>query len=173
MATTIRRHEVPRTVDGTKQWYLTVCVKMPRVEHKVRIVILWKYKNDAEPRKILVTNLKRQLKANREKFSESTVRAAAKALGVKMPQRKEIFPGSDTDLAQDSRFRLHQKHCLIVFRQTVKQAIGVGDRTRPDATDTLQVTNLAGVKVDRSPSTPNEGVGEGGRCGQGLSRTRL
>ena len=44
------------TVDGTKQWYLTVCVKMPRVEHKVRIVILWKYKNDAEPRKILVTN---------------------------------------------------------------------------------------------------------------------
>jgi hypothetical protein len=44
------------TVDGKKQWYLTVCVKMPRVDHKVRIVILWEYKNDAEPRKILVTN---------------------------------------------------------------------------------------------------------------------
>ena len=43
------------TVDGKKQWYLTVCVKMPNVTHKVRIVILWKYKNDAEPRKILVT----------------------------------------------------------------------------------------------------------------------
>ena len=43
-------------VDGIKQWYLTVCVKMPNVNHKVRIVILWKYKNDAEPRKILVTN---------------------------------------------------------------------------------------------------------------------
>ena len=42
--------------DGTKQWYLSVCVKMPNVGHKVRIVILWKYKNDAEPRKILVTN---------------------------------------------------------------------------------------------------------------------
>jgi hypothetical protein len=46
----------PVTVDGVKQWYLTVCVKMPNVDHKVRIVILWKYKNDAEPRKILVTN---------------------------------------------------------------------------------------------------------------------
>jgi hypothetical protein len=44
------------TVDGKKQWYLTVCVKMPNIDHKVRVVILWKYKNDAEPRKILVTN---------------------------------------------------------------------------------------------------------------------
>jgi hypothetical protein len=44
------------TVDGKKQWYLTVCVKMPNIDHKVRIVILWQYKNDAEPRKILVTN---------------------------------------------------------------------------------------------------------------------
>src|SRR5215469_3443776 len=46
----------PVVVDGKKQWYLTVCVKMPNIDHKVRIVILWKYKNDAEPRKILVTN---------------------------------------------------------------------------------------------------------------------
>jgi hypothetical protein len=46
----------PVTVDGVKQWYLTVCVKMPNIDHKVRVVILWRYKNDAEPRKILVTN---------------------------------------------------------------------------------------------------------------------
>jgi hypothetical protein len=46
----------PVTVDGKKQWYLTVCVKMPNIDHKVRIVILWKYKNDAEPKKIFVTN---------------------------------------------------------------------------------------------------------------------
>jgi hypothetical protein len=44
------------TVDGLKQWYLSVCVKMPNVNHKVRLVILWRYKNDQEPRKILVTN---------------------------------------------------------------------------------------------------------------------
>ena len=46
----------PVTIDGKKQWYLTVCVKLPNVDHKVRVVILWKYKNDIEPRKILVTN---------------------------------------------------------------------------------------------------------------------
>jgi hypothetical protein len=46
----------PVTVDGVKQWYLSVCVKMPKMEHKVRVVILWKHKNDAEPRKIIVTN---------------------------------------------------------------------------------------------------------------------
>jgi hypothetical protein len=46
----------PVTVDGIKQWYLSVCVKMPNIDHKVRVVILWKYKNDAEPRKIFVTN---------------------------------------------------------------------------------------------------------------------
>ena len=44
------------TSDGTKQWYLSVCVKMGDVGHKVRVVILWRYKNDVEPRKILVTN---------------------------------------------------------------------------------------------------------------------
>ena len=46
----------PVTVDGMKQWHLSVCVKMPNVNHKVRILILWKYKNDQEPRKTLVTN---------------------------------------------------------------------------------------------------------------------
>jgi hypothetical protein len=42
--------------DGTKQWCLSVCVTMLHVRRKVRIVILWRYKNDAAPRKILVTN---------------------------------------------------------------------------------------------------------------------
>lgn len=46
----------PVTVDGIKQWYLSVCVTMPNIDHKVRVVILWRYKNDAEPRKILATN---------------------------------------------------------------------------------------------------------------------
>ncbi len=46
----------PVAVDGVKQWHLSVCVKMPNIDHKVRVVILWRYKNDAEPRKILVTN---------------------------------------------------------------------------------------------------------------------
>lgn len=40
----------------TRQWYFTVALHIPDVKHKVRIVILWHHKQDAEPRKILVTN---------------------------------------------------------------------------------------------------------------------
>jgi hypothetical protein len=39
-----------------RQWYFTVSVRIPDVKHKVRIVILWRYRNDGEPCKILVTN---------------------------------------------------------------------------------------------------------------------
>jgi hypothetical protein len=39
-----------------RQWYLTVTVQIPDVHHKVRIVILWRYRQDAEPCKVLVTN---------------------------------------------------------------------------------------------------------------------
>lgn len=39
-----------------QQWYFTVTLHIPRVNHKVRIVILWDKKRDKEPCKILVTN---------------------------------------------------------------------------------------------------------------------
>ncbi len=39
-----------------RQWYFTVTLRIPDVRHKVRIVILWKHKQDAEARKILVSN---------------------------------------------------------------------------------------------------------------------
>lgn len=39
-----------------KQWYFTTTIRIPEVNHKVRIVILWNYKRDREPCKILVTN---------------------------------------------------------------------------------------------------------------------
>jgi DDE superfamily endonuclease len=39
-----------------RQWYFTCTVHIPNVNHKVRIVILWKHKRDAEPCKVLVTN---------------------------------------------------------------------------------------------------------------------
>jgi DDE superfamily endonuclease len=39
-----------------RQWYFTVTVRIPDVKHKVRIVILWRYKNDDQPCKFLVTN---------------------------------------------------------------------------------------------------------------------
>jgi len=43
-------------IGDQRQWYFTVTVQIPAVKHKVRIVVLWKYKNDVEACKILVTN---------------------------------------------------------------------------------------------------------------------
>ena len=43
-------------IGDQRQWYFTVTVQIPNVNHKVRIVILWAYRNDAEACKILVTN---------------------------------------------------------------------------------------------------------------------
>ena len=42
---------------GDKRQYSFTCtVRIPNVNHKVRIVILWKHKRDPEPCKVLVTN---------------------------------------------------------------------------------------------------------------------
>jgi DDE superfamily endonuclease len=43
-------------IGDRRQWYFTVTVRIPEVKHKVRIVILWRYRPDPEPVKILVTN---------------------------------------------------------------------------------------------------------------------
>ena len=43
-------------IGDQRQWYFTVTVQIPNVKHKVRIVVLWTYKNDKEACKILVTN---------------------------------------------------------------------------------------------------------------------
>lgn len=39
-----------------RQWYFTHSVRLPNVNHRVRIVILWNHRRDARPAKILVTN---------------------------------------------------------------------------------------------------------------------
>ena len=39
-----------------RQWYFTCTVRIPGVNHKVRVVILWKNRRDSKARKILVTN---------------------------------------------------------------------------------------------------------------------
>ncbi len=43
-------------VGETRQWYFTRSVWIPGVEHKVRVLILWDQRRDAQARKILVTN---------------------------------------------------------------------------------------------------------------------
>lgn len=42
-------------IGDQRQWYFTVTVRIPDV-NKVRIVILWRYRHDTEPIKILVTD---------------------------------------------------------------------------------------------------------------------
>ena len=38
------------------QWYFTVTIRVPEVNHKVRILIIWDRKNGREPVKVLITN---------------------------------------------------------------------------------------------------------------------
>ncbi len=46
----------PMKQGDTKQWYFTCTLRIPNVNHKIRIVIIWHDRNDASPRIILVTN---------------------------------------------------------------------------------------------------------------------
>lgn len=43
-------------INGSRQYYFTVSIRIPEVNHKVRIVILWHKKKDKEACKILITN---------------------------------------------------------------------------------------------------------------------
>ena len=44
------------TVAGHTQWYFTKSVRIPKVNHPVRLLVLWSSADATEPRKILVTN---------------------------------------------------------------------------------------------------------------------
>lgn len=56
-AASIRPHDRKELRRGDeRQWYLTCTVRLPQVNHPVRIVILWKHRRDDAPCKILVTN---------------------------------------------------------------------------------------------------------------------
>jgi len=46
----------PIVIDGKKQWYFTKSIRIPGVDHRVRIVILWRRRNGTKPRKMLVCN---------------------------------------------------------------------------------------------------------------------
>jgi hypothetical protein len=46
----------PMQVGERKQWYFTCTLRIPEVQHKVRILIIWRDRQDAAPRIILVTN---------------------------------------------------------------------------------------------------------------------
>lgn len=43
-------------INGERQYYFTKTIRIPKVNHPVRLVILWKHKDDTEPLKMFVTN---------------------------------------------------------------------------------------------------------------------
>ena len=46
-------------INGRSQYYFTKTIRIPDVDHPVRLVILWKHREDKEPCKMLVTNCTR------------------------------------------------------------------------------------------------------------------
>ena len=46
----------PVQIGQDRQWYFTKSIRIPDVDHPVRIVILWAQRNDTKARKILVSN---------------------------------------------------------------------------------------------------------------------
>jgi len=57
LAATVAPHSrKPVQIGDRRQWYFTATVQIPNVNHKVRIVILWKHQSDAEPAKMLISN---------------------------------------------------------------------------------------------------------------------
>jgi len=46
----------PITIHGSKQWYFTKSIRIPDVDHKVRMVILWDTRHAEKAKKILVCN---------------------------------------------------------------------------------------------------------------------
>ena len=57
LAATIPQADRKEIRHGEKrQWYFTCSVRIPKVNHKVRLVVLWRHKGDANPCKVLVTN---------------------------------------------------------------------------------------------------------------------
>lgn len=63
----------PVVVDGKKQWYFTKSIRIPNVDHRVRLVILWRRRNGKQPSKMLVCNrthweISRVLRAYRRRW---------------------------------------------------------------------------------------------------------
>jgi hypothetical protein len=57
LASTIAPEDRKELRRGDKrQWYFTCTIHIPKVNHKVRILILWNHRRDASPCKILITN---------------------------------------------------------------------------------------------------------------------
>ena len=76
-------------IGDERQWYFTQTIRIPTVDHPVRLVILWERKNGAEPVKMLLTNktfweLTRMLRVYRKRWpgTETFPRDGKQHLGM-------------------------------------------------------------------------------------------
>ena len=46
----------PVETDGKKRWYFSRSIRIPRLDHIVKVVILWKSQREAAASKIIITN---------------------------------------------------------------------------------------------------------------------
>src|SRR6266511_995343 len=138
------------TVDGKIQWYFTKSIRIPGVNHTVRIVVLWKQQRDGEPRKILITNrtyweVHRILKSYRKRWTgtETFHRDGKQHLGMGECQRRSgagqtrhmylvflAYSALMTQLRHDraqewahARLTTIGESCRAMFRETLGKTI--------------------------------------------------
>ena len=132
-----------------RQWYFTCTIRIPGVDHKVRILILWKQRHDREPCKILVTNrvnweAQRMLRAYRQRWTgtETFHRDGKQELGMGDCQLR-------SGLGQTRHMHLVMLAYSLLMRQlrqrrAVKWALQrlttIGEACRAILLETLRVT---------------------------------
>jgi hypothetical protein len=140
----------PVDIGDDRQWYFTKSVRIPEVDHPVRMVILWERRNGAHPRKILVSNrtyweVSRILRVYRRRWrgTECFHRDGKQHLGMGDCQlrngqgqtrhlymvflahsvlMRQLRPGRARDWALERLTTIGQA-CTAVLRQTLSQTI--------------------------------------------------
>ena len=146
------------TIAGKTQWYFTKTIRIPALDHPVRIVVLWASERANQPRKILITNrtyweVDRVLKTYRKRWTgtETFHRDGKQHLGMGECQLRDgvgqtrhmhlvvlaytaLMRQVRHDRAQEwahMRLTTIGEACRLIFRETLAKTLEwVVDRTR-------------------------------------------
>jgi hypothetical protein len=146
------------TIGDMTQWYFTKTIRVPNVDHPVRIVVLWPEERATKPRKILITNrtyweVHRVLKTYRKRWTgtETFHRDGKQHLGMGDCQLRSglgqtrhmhlvalvytaLMRQLQHDRAHDwahTRLTTIGEACRMIFRETLAKTLEwVVDRTR-------------------------------------------
>lgn len=137
------------TLGDKSQYYFTCIVQIPQVDHRVRLVILWKRKEDKEPAKILVSNrtyweIKRVLRVYRHRWTgtETFHRDGKQLLGMgKCQVRKGLGQTRHMYLVflAYSLLMSQLKRCHVQ-EWALEQLMTIGEACRAVMRDTLAKT---------------------------------